>query len=608
MRLLGAAGTQGTAGRRYAWAVLLVAASALFRWALHDWLGARAQYMAFLPAVMAAAWLGGIGPGLMTVAVSSALAAALFVLPPSAEALWDAGEVAQFLLFVGVGAGTAWFCARLRSSEEALRQTAERAAAQAEELATILNTGVDAIIVIDERGVVERFNPGAERLFGYAAAEVLGRNVSVLMPSPDRERHDGYLARYLQTGEAQVIGVGREVRGRTKDGRDVPLHLSVGEMQVQGRRKFAGMLHDLTARVEREERARASEARWQAIVTSAVDGIIVIDGRGRIETFNPAAERLFGYTEQEVVGQNVSMLMPSPYREAHDGYLANYLATGQKKIIGVGREVQGRRRDGTVFPVHLSVGELTANGDRRFAGIVHDLTARTRMERQLAEQTALARLGEMAAVVAHEVKNPLAGIRGAIQVIGDRLPADNRDRPMIAAIVSRIDALGEMMRDLLLFARPPKPDLQAVDVRALLGSTADLLAQDPALAAVEVPIDGVSPPLRADPRLLQAVFLNLMVNAAQAMEGRGTLRVSIAADDGECRVAFADQGPGIPDGVREQIFTPFFTTKARGSGLGLPTSRRLVEAHGGTIDVECPPQGGTRVTVSLPRQRASDGV
>jgi two-component system sensor kinase FixL len=596
--------THAPAARRYALALLLAATAGLFRWAVDDWLGEQAPYMPFLPAVMAAAWLGGVGPGFAAVAASAALSAGLFVLPPSGEALWNPAEVGQFLLFVGVASYTAWFCARLRASEEDVRRGAERAAAQAEELATILNTGVDAIIVIDERGVIERFNPGAERLFGYAAAEVLGRNVSLLMPSPDREQHDDYLARYLRTGEAQVIGAGREVRGRTRDGRVVPLHLSVGEMRIHGQRKFAGMLHDLTARVEREERARASEARWQAIVTSAVDGIVVIDARGRIETFNPAAERLFGYAEQEVVGQNVSMLMPSPYREAHDGYLANYLATGEKKIIGVGREVQGQRRDGSVFPVHLSVGELTANGERRFAGIIHDLTARTRMERQLAEQTALARLGEMAAVVAHEVKNPLAGIRGAIQVIGDRLPADNRDRPMIAAIVARIDALSEMMRDLLLFARPPKPDLQPVDVRSIVASTADLLAQDPALAAVDVPIDGAAPPLRADPRLLQAVFLNLMVNAAQAMEGRGTLRVSIAAEDGVCRLVFADQGPGIPPGVREQIFTPFFTTKARGSGLGLPTSRRLVEAHGGTIDVECPPEGGTRVIVSLPRPPA----
>jgi two-component system sensor kinase FixL len=474
--------------------------------------------------------------------------------------------------------------------------------ARADELATILATAVDGIVVIDAQGRIETFNAGAERMFGYAASEVIGRNVSMLMPSPDHEQHDGYLARYLQTGEARIIGIGREVMGRTRDGRTFPLELSVGEMTAHGQRKFVGMLHDITARVAREAAARASEARWQAVIASAVDGIIVIDGRGRIETFNPAAERLFGYTAEDVRGRNVSMLMPSPYREEHDGYLANYLGTGVRKIIGIGREVQGQRRDGTVFPLHLSVGEMTANGERRFTGIVHDLTDRTRMERQLIEQAALARLGEMAAVVAHEVKNPLAGIRGAIQIIGERLPADNPDRPMIGAIVERIDALNEMMRELLLFARPPKPRPHAVEVAQLITTTAQLLRQDPALADLDIRVEGDAPPIVADASLLQIVFHNLMLNAAQAMHAGGILRVSVRDGGAHCRIAFADQGPGIPPEIRDRVFTPFFTTKSRGTGLGLPTCRRLVEAHGGTIEVDCPPDGGTVVTIALPRQ------
>ena len=241
----------------------------------------------------------------------------------------------------------------------------------------------------------------------------------MLMPSPYHEEHDGYLARYLDTGAAKIIGIGREVTGRRRDGTTFPLHLSVGEMSIQGERKFTGMLHDLTERVRLEDELRASEARWRSIIESAVDGIVVIDAHGRIEAFNPAAERLFGYQEREVVGRNVNMLMPSPYHEEHDTYLARYLATGVQKIIGIGREVTGLRRDGTTFPLHLSVGEMTVGGERKFTGILHDLSARVRIEEQLREQTSLARLGEMAAVIAHEVKNPLAGVRGAIQVIGD---------------------------------------------------------------------------------------------------------------------------------------------------------------------------------------------
>ena len=195
-----------------------------------------------------------------------------------------------------------------------------------------------------------------------------------------------------------------------------------------------------------------------------MDGIVVIDAHGRIEAFNPAAERLFGYAERDVVGQNVNMLMPSPYHEEHDGYLARYLATGVQKIIGIGREVTGLRRDGTTFPLHLSVGEMRSAANENSPGILHDLSARVRIEEQLREQTALARLGEMAAVIAHEVKNPLAGVRGAIQVIGSRLPKDSKDAAMIKEIVARIDALNELMKDLLLFARPPQPKPAPVDV------------------------------------------------------------------------------------------------------------------------------------------------
>jgi len=346
----------------------------------------------------------------------------------------------------------------------------------------------------------------------------------------------------------------------------------------------------------------------QSIIDSAVDAIIVIDARGRVESFNRGAERLFGYPASDVVGRNVSMLMPSPYREEHDGYLAAYLTTGKAKIIGIGREIAGQRRDGTTFPLHLSVGEMTVGGERQFTGILHDLTARVHVEEQLREQTALARLGEMAAVIDHEVKNPLAGVRGAIQVIGGRLPPESKDALMVKEIVTRIDALNELMKDLLLFARPPQPRPAPVEIDALVAGTATLLSVDPALKQVEVQVEGSAPPLMADAELLRIVFMNLMVNAAHAMQGRGTIRVSLSATGDTCRIAFSDSGPGIPIEIREKIFTPFFTTKARGSGLGLVTAKRLIEAHRGSISIECPPAGGTTVTVHLPAQSQAAGA
>jgi two-component system sensor kinase FixL len=496
--------------------------------------------------------------------------------------------------------------AALRRTNERLeteidRRTRDFADANAR-LRSIIDSAVDCIIVIDSRGRIESFNPAAQRLFGYPESEVLGRNVSMLMPLPYHEEHDRYLERYLTTGEARIIGIGREVVGRRRDGTVFPVHLSVGEMLVGGERKFTGMLHDLTARVELEERLRASEGRWRSIVQSAVDGIVVIDAYGRIEAFNAAAERLFGYSEQEVLGQNVNILMPQPYRDEHDRYLARYLATGVKKIIGTGREVAGQRRDGTTFPLHLSVGEITVGGEPKFTGIVHDLSARVAMEVQLREQTALARLGEMAAVIAHEVKNPLAGIRGAIQVIGNRLPDDARERATVKEIIARIDALNDLMKDLLLFARPPKPRPTPVDLLPLVSSTADLLAQDPALKDIRVDVEGSAPPILGDPEMLRIVFHNLLVNCAHAMQGRGTIRVGIGTLDTTCQIAFADSGPGIPPEIRDKVFTAFFTTKARGSGLGLATAKRFVDAHRGHIEIDCPPGGGTVVTVQLPTQ------
>jgi len=467
---------------------------------------------------------------------------------------------------------------------------------------SIFQSAVDGIVVIDARGLIEAFNPAAERLFGYTETEVVGRNVSMLMPSPYRDEHDGYLNRYLTEGSPRIIGVGREVRGRKCDGTVFPLHLSVGEMLVEGQRKFTGILHDLSGRVELEERLRSSEARWRAIVESAVDAIIVIDSRGRIEAINPAAERLFGYSEQEVIGQNVATLMPSPYCEEHDGYLARYLREGQARIIGIGREVTARRRDGTTLPLHLSVGEMTVAGERKFTGMLHDLSGRKRMEQQIREQDALARLGEMAAVLAHEIRNPLAGIRGAMQVMASRQDAASKEAAVTKEIIARVDTLAELMQDLLLFARPPQPRVGPVDLKSLIDTTVELMSQDPAVGGVRVQIDGSAPLASADAELLKIVFQNLLINSAHAMGGRGELHITLTASDAGCAIAFTDRGPGIPPEIREKIFTPFFTTKVRGTGLGLPTAKRLVEAQRGTIAVDCPPEGGTTVTVHLPMQ------
>ena len=591
---------------RYLVALAAFGAAILFRYVLKDSLGPKVPYLHFYPAIMIAAWYGGLGPGLLTTTLST-IGAMYFLLPPPGLAVGDSADQLSLGVFVAIGAVISWLNYRLHQAQREQRSATTTATARAERLDAILNMTVDGIIVIDAKGRIEAFNRGAQDLFGYPEGEVLGRNVSMLMPSPHHEQHDSYLERYLRTGDAKIIGVGREVTGRRRDGSIFPVHLSVGEMRITGERKFTGMLRDLTKRVRLEGALGASEARWRAVIDSAVDGIVVIDAYGRIESFNHAAERLFGYATDEVLGRNVNMLMPSPYREEHDTYLSHYLATGHAKIIGIGREVQGLRKDGTTFPLHLSVGEITIQGERKFTGILHDLSSRVQMEGQLREKEALAKLGEMAAVIAHEVKNPLAGIRGAIQVFGGRMMRESANTQILTEIVSRIDSLDQMMKDLLLFARPPEPKRAPIDLVPLVRTTAKLLSEDPALHDVDIEVDGAVPPIPADPDMLRVVFQNLLINSAHAMQGKGTIRVAVELVDGTCQIAFADGGPGIAPEVRQKIFTPFFTTKSRGTGLGLPTVKRFIEAHSGQIEIDCPEAGGTTVLIRLPMARGASG-
>jgi two-component system, LuxR family, sensor kinase FixL len=342
-----------------------------------------------------------------------------------------------------------------------------------------------------------------------------------------------------------------------------------------------------------------------ALLEAAVDAMIVIDGRGLIEEFNPAAERMFGYQAADILGRNVSLLMPSPDRERHDRYIARYLETGEQKIIGIGRDVTALRADGTRFPAHLSVGTMRVGGEPHFVGIVHDLSRRTTLEAQIREQASLARLGEMAAVLAHEVRNPLTAVRGAIQVLGKRFGAGTRDAQVVTEILARLDGLNDLVQDLLLFARTPHPRVAPIELRLVLSATAGLLARDPQLGGLAIEIAGDAPPIPVDAELLKLAFQNVILNAAQAMQGHGTIKATISAGEHGQTVTIADNGPGIPDEVRARLFQPFFTTKARGTGLGLTTVRRLIEAHGGTVAVDCPPAGGTIVTIAIPVRAAT---
>jgi two-component system, LuxR family, sensor kinase FixL len=469
-------------------------------------------------------------------------------------------------------------------------------------LRAIVESSDDAIIGKELDGTIASWNGGAERMYGYSAREAIGQSIALIVPPEQRDE----LHRIIEEIVAGRRVASHETVRMTRDGRRMHVSLTVSSILDRSGAAVgaSAIARDITESKRVQAALRSSEQRYQSIIDSAVDAILVIDAHGVVEGFNSAAERLFGFSAEEVIGNNVNMLMPQPYHDEHDAYMRRYLTTGEKRIIGIGREVTGRRKDGSTFPLHLSVGEMHVEGEPKFTGILHDLTARVQLESQLREQAALTRLGEMAAVVAHEVKNPLTGIRGAVQIIGSRLPAGSRDSEVIKEIVSRIDALNDLMKDLLLFARPPQPRIGAIDLLPIISTVIGFVRQDPAAHGVTIDVAGEAVTVEADAELLKLILQNLLLNATHAMHGKGAIRIAAAATGATCTITIADTGPGIPPDVREKLFTPFFTTKSRGTGLGLSTARRFAEAQGGSLTIACPPEGGTTAILELRRNLA----
>lgn len=306
----------------------------------------------------------------------------------------------------------------------------------------IVDTIVDGVITISDRGLIETVNPAAENIFGYNKAQLIGNNVSMLMPSNYSHGHDGYLQNYLSTGDKKIIGIGREVTGMRLDGTTFPLELAISEMEVNGQRMFTGIVRDISERKNTEEKLRELLARTKAILDTIVDGVITISDRGLIETVNPAAEKIFGYKLQELAGKNVSMLMPNPYRAEHDQYLDNYLSTGEKKIIGIGREVTGLRKNGSTFPLELAISEMEVSGQRMFTGIVRDISERKETEEKL--RSAMRRVheqqikDEFIATVSHELRTPLTSIKASLDlIIGGAIEANSDQADTLIQIAQK---------------------------------------------------------------------------------------------------------------------------------------------------------------------------
>jgi len=320
--------------------------------------------------------------------------------------------------------------------------------------------------------------------------------------------------------------------------------------------------------------------------------------RGIITFVNDKFCEISKYAREELIGQD--------HRILNSGYHAKEFMRDLWVTIANGRiwrgELRNRAKDGSIYWVDTTIVPFLDERDKpyQYMAIRYEITDRKRSEATLREQAALTRLGEMAAVVAHEVKNPIAGIRGALQVILGRMPPEQRDRAIIGEIIARLDALNGIVQDLLLYSRPREPRREAVDIASLVGSIGELFQRDPSLSGVSLHVSGALEAVSGDAEQLRIVFQNLLMNAAQAMSGEGAIDITLARDNEGHRIAIRDHGPGMPHDVREKAFDAFFTTRHRGTGLGLPIARRVIEAHGGRIDILDAEAGGTTFVIRLP--------
>jgi two-component system, LuxR family, sensor kinase FixL len=371
------------------------------------------------------------------------------------------------------------------------------------------------------------------------------------------------------------------------------------------------------------EQLLARGAHLKSILDTVPDAMIVIDERGTMHDFSSAAQRMFGYAAEEVVGQNVRMLMPLPYREGHDGYLARYLTTGERRIIGIGRVVVGERKDGTTFPMELAVGEMRSNDRRFFTGFVRDLTERQNTETRLQELQAelvhisrLTAMGEMASTLAHELNQPLSAIANYMK--GVRRLLERHGGEQSAMMQDAMDKAAEQALRAGEIVRRLRDFVARGEAERRVESIAKLVEEASALALVGAKEQDIRMRTQYDPDVdlvladkvqVQQVLLNLMRNAVEAMSGsarRDLLLSTASGEDGLAVINVADSGSGIDADMASQLFQPFVTTKPHGMGVGLSISRTIVEAHGGRIWTEPNPGGGTIFRFTLPRVSDED--
>ncbi len=471
------------------------------------------------------------------------------------------------------------------------------------------------IVVMAPDGIVQVWTKAVGDLFGWSAAEAVGGNVHELLET--------VFPLSLEAIEAELSAAGEwrgELVHRHRDGSRVVVESEwVLHRDPDGRpASVLQFIRDVTEAKRAQAMIEEREARLRSVLDTAPDAIITIDSKGIVQSFSHAAERLFGYAAGEVIGRNISMLMPSPYAVDHDGYLERYGRTGEKRIIGIGRTVQAKRSDGTVFPVELAVGEVVLSHDRVFTGFIRDISARERMEEELRQAQKMEAVGQLTGGVAHDFNNLLTVISGNLELLERRL-TDGDDREILQE-AQEATALGAQLASrLLAFGRRQPLNPKPVDLNALVDGMVDLLRRSLGeVIRVETRLGPSVPTVMADPGQVENALLNLAINSRDAMPEGGRLAIETARlTEGErppelppgcyVRLTVSDTGTGMAPEVRQRVFEPFFTTKGPGlgSGLGLSMVYGFVKQSGGHIDLQSEPGQGTSIAIYLP-VRAGD--
>lgn len=480
----------------------------------------------------------------------------------------------------------------------------------------LLSAAVDGIIVIDRRGLVQRFNPAAENIFGRPAKDVLGKNVSMLMPDPFRAQHDDYIARYLATGEARIIGVGREVLGLRADGSTFPIELSVGHVRLTGDDQFVGIVRDISKRKLDEERLRQQDEVIRRSFEDAPLAAFTRDREGRFLSVNRAMCTLLGYDSEDLLAvPAIDVVHPADRPAAHD--TAVRLERGELESDIHRRRLL--RKDGSVVHCRLHLGVVHDEEGRPALEIaqIEDESEHRRLveeandlRERLAHVGRLGILGEMATGIAHEINQPLTAIANYAQAcryaIQGGTATDDDIIDMLEKITRGAKRAGEVIRRMRGLVRKRDSERENLDLNDLVSDVVRLAEVDARLreARIELKLANGSPQVLADGVQIQQVVLNLARNGMEAMiempRDEQILEISTAAGDGAAEVTVRDRGAGLPNGDAERVFDPFFTTKEEGMGMGLSLCRSIIESHGGRLWFTGNEGPGTTFHFSLP--------